>query len=421
MRRSRRRLVAWLAAMVSLNTLTTACVVDRLTAVPTAIDDERALAADAGAEERALLMRVDVYEDADLDAYLTSIVDRLLNEDERSSDARPITVTVLRDPSLNAFAMPSSHIFVHTGLLARVENEAQLATILARELAHVSLGHGAHQRPGARRRGEAVAAIARTIGVATASPAGSEDAASSGLSPVFRVIVGQSLAVVYAAAVDGYGAMPARAADAGGVERLIRASYDRKEAPRAFERLRRAARAGGALERFFYGSDKTLAERAEAIARLVAKDDVVPAVAPEAVSTEERFAAVLLPVVRDNVKLDVSAGRFRLAQEQLDRVLALTPEDARVHLMAGELYRLRAQRARSVADRDELARQALTSYQRCLELDPDVAEVQRGLGLLYYHFRQPERAREAFARYVALRPDAPDAARVREYLAEPGQ
>jgi predicted Zn-dependent protease len=366
-------------------------------------------------------MRVDVYEDADLDAYLTSIVDRLLSEDERSSDARPITVTVLRDPSLNAFAMPSGHIFVHTGLLARVENEAQLATILARELAHVSLGHGTHHHPRATRTVDAIAAIARTIGVATASPLGSDDAASGVLSPVFRAIVSQSLAFAYAAAVDGYGATLARAADAGAAERLTGASYDRKEAPRALERLRRAARAGGALERFFYGRDKALAESADAIARLVAKEDAVPAVGPGTASSEERLAAILLPVVRDNVKLDVSAGRFRLAQEQLDRVLALTPEDARAHLMAGELYRLRAQRARSVADRDELARKALTSYQRCLELDPDVAEVQRGLGLLYYHFRQPERAREAFARYVALRPDAPDAARVREYLAEPGQ
>jgi predicted Zn-dependent protease len=420
MRRSRRRLVAWLAAIASLNALTTACVVDRLTAVPAALEDARGLAADADAEERALLIRVDVYEDADLDAYLTSIVDRLLSEDERSSDARPITVTVLRDPSLNAFAMPSGHIFLHTGLLARVENEAQLATILARELAHVSLGHGTHHHPRATRTVDAIAAIARTIGVATASPPGSDDAASDVLSPVFRAIVSQSLAFAYAAAVDGYGATLARAADAGAVERLTGASYDRKEAPHALERLRRAARAGGALERFFYGSDKALAESADAIARLVAKADAVPAVGPGTASSEERLAAILLPVVRDNVKLDVSAGRFRLAQEQLDRVLALAPEDARVHLMAGELYRLRAQRARSVADRDELARKALTSYQRCLELDPDVAEVQRGLGLLYYYFRQPERAREAFARYVALRPDAPDVARVREYLAEPG-
>ena len=66
----------------------------------------------------------------------------------------------------------------------------------------------------------------------------------------------------------------------------------------------------------------------------------------------------------------------------------------------------------------ELARQAFTSYEECIALDPEMTEVHRQLGLLYYQLHQIARAREAFARYLALRPDAPDAARVREYLGE---
>jgi len=76
---------------------------------------------------------------------------------------------------------------------------------------------------------------------------------------------------------------------------------------------------------------------------------------------------------------------------------------------------------RSVADQDELARKAYASYERCIALDPDRTEVQRQLGLLYYQLRLIDRARDAFARYLTLRPDAPDAARVREYLVEPGR
>ena len=417
MPRARHRLVSSFAASAAIATLATACVIERGAVVPSIVDVEPALAATAEAEETALLARVDAYDDPDLTSYLASVVDRLLSEDERATDASTMTVTVLRDPSLSAFAMPTGRIFVHTGLLARLDNEAQLATILAREMTHVRRHHAATRAPSAVPIAEAVAAIARTIGTATVSPAGREEAVSAVLGPVFRAMLSTPLPIAYAAAVEGYGEALAREADAGAAERLVRASYDPKEASRAFEHLRHAARAGGAIERFFYGNETVLAERAEAVAPIGATEGAVTT----AVATPDTFTAVLLPVLRDNAKLELAAGRFRLAQEQLDRALASAPEDAVLHLLYGDLYRLRAQRVRSVADQDELARKAYASYERCIALDPDRTEVQRQLGLLYYQLRQIDRARDAFARYLALRPDAPDAARVREYLVEPGR
>lgn len=47
---------------------------------------------------------------------------------------------VLRDPSPNAFALPNGHIYVHTGMLARLADESQLAGLLAHEITHVA-GH----------------------------------------------------------------------------------------------------------------------------------------------------------------------------------------------------------------------------------------------------------------------------------------
>ena len=414
---ARRRLVSSFAASAVIATLATACATERGSVVPAIAHVEPALAATAEAEETALLARVDAYDDPDLTGYLASLVDRLRSEDERAIDMPTITVTVLRDPSLNAFAMPTGRIFVHTGLLARLDNEAQLAMILAREMTHVRRHHAAPRAPSAVPIAEAVAAIARTIGTATASPAGREDAASAVLGPVFRAMLSKPLPIAYDAAVEGYGTALAREADAGAVERLLRASYDPKEASRAFEHLRRAARAGGAIERFFYGNETALAKRAEGVTPIGATEGA----ATTAVGPPDAFTAVLLPVLRDNAKLELAAGRFRLAQEQLDRALASAPEDAVLHLLYGDLHRLRAQRVRSVADQDELARMAYASYERCIALGHDVAEVQRQLGLLYYQLRQIDRAREAFARYLALRPDAPDAARVREYLVEPGR
>jgi Zn-dependent protease with chaperone function len=57
----------------------------------------------------------------------------------------PYTFQVVADNSINAFALPGGPAFVHTGLLAAAENEAQLAGVLAHEISHVALRHGTNQ------------------------------------------------------------------------------------------------------------------------------------------------------------------------------------------------------------------------------------------------------------------------------------
>ena len=47
---------------------------------------------------------------------------------------------VIRDPSPNAFALPNGRIYIHTGLIARLEDSSQLAAVLAHEINHVA-GH----------------------------------------------------------------------------------------------------------------------------------------------------------------------------------------------------------------------------------------------------------------------------------------
>ena len=123
-------------------------------------------------------------------------------------------------------------------------------------------------------------------------------------------------------------------------------------------------------------------------------------------------------VVRENARLDIQAGRFGLAAGQLDRVLAITPRDPIVQLYYGDLYRLQSQRSRDVADRADKAKKALERYERSAELDPTYPDPFRQLGFLYYQQKENVRARVAFEKYLALKPDAADASRIKEYLAE---
>jgi predicted Zn-dependent protease len=52
---------------------------------------------------------------------------------------------VLQDKSVNAFALPGGPMFIFSGLVQNVDNEAQLAAVMAHEMAHVILRHSTHQ------------------------------------------------------------------------------------------------------------------------------------------------------------------------------------------------------------------------------------------------------------------------------------
>ena len=103
--------------------------------------DERLLWAQADKDATALLARVRLYDAAALVAYLTGLAERLTPAAARSAGGPVPRVILLRDPTLSAFAWPDGRVFVHTGLVAAVDSEAQLALVLARELAHVVQRH----------------------------------------------------------------------------------------------------------------------------------------------------------------------------------------------------------------------------------------------------------------------------------------
>jgi predicted Zn-dependent protease len=385
--------------------------------------DERELWARAEKEEAALLKRARVYDDPLLEEYLAAVADRLLPDEVRAAGGPGIRVGVLRDPTLNAFALPHGRIWIHTGLLSRLENEAQLATILAHELTHVTHRHALRFTRDARQKQVlyTVAAMAASIGVAAA--AGSRSSAgdpvgAAVLSQTANAVLGLGLALATLAAIHGYGRELEREADREGLARLVSAGYDPAEAPRVFELLLAEGEDRGAVETFFFGSHPRLRERLETARELLATVHAPAVGAPGRVRTTEAFELRLRTVVRENAYEDIRLGRFALAERQLERVLAVTPRDPVAHLYYGDLHRLRAQRARRLEDKQvELAR-ARARYERAVELDPAYPDPWRQLGFLYYQEREWERARAALERYLALKPDAPDARRIREYLVE---
>ena len=87
--------------------------------------------------------QVEVIDNKELNAYINLIGSRLAAQPQ--ADKYPYTFKVVNDKSINAFALPGGAAFVHTGLIAAVDNEAQLAGVLAHEITHVALRHGTNQ------------------------------------------------------------------------------------------------------------------------------------------------------------------------------------------------------------------------------------------------------------------------------------
>ncbi|HEY8566700.1 MAG TPA: M48 family metalloprotease [Beijerinckiaceae bacterium] len=72
-------------------------------------------------------------------ALLAEITTRLVPATERPDE--PYQVTILNSPVVNAFALPNGRLYVTRGLLALANDTAEIAAVLAHEIAHVTLRH----------------------------------------------------------------------------------------------------------------------------------------------------------------------------------------------------------------------------------------------------------------------------------------
>src|SRR5215467_10708929 len=80
------------------------------------------------------------------DPIIAEYVNRVGQNLVRNSDAKvPFTIKVLDSEEVNAFALPGGFFFVNSGLMLKAESEAELAGVMAHEIAHVAARHGTKQ------------------------------------------------------------------------------------------------------------------------------------------------------------------------------------------------------------------------------------------------------------------------------------
>jgi len=80
------------------------------------------------------------------DPVISEYVNRVGQNLVRNSDAKvPFTIKVIDGEEVNAFALPGGFFFVYSGLILKADTEAELAGVMAHEIAHVAARHGTRQ------------------------------------------------------------------------------------------------------------------------------------------------------------------------------------------------------------------------------------------------------------------------------------
>lgn len=167
-------------------------------------------------------------DDAEATDYVSALGARLVSR----SDAvrQEFDFFVVRDPQINAFAMPGGFIGIHTGLLLAAQSESEVAGVMAHEIAHVTQRHIARM---ISHQGQSqilsIAALAIALIAARSNSQVGEAAAAFGQAGVVQSQL-------------NFTRDNEREADRVGVQLLDAAGFDPRGMTGFFERLQRATR-----------------------------------------------------------------------------------------------------------------------------------------------------------------------------------
>ena len=314
-----------------------------------------------------------IYEDPELRNYLQGVLDRLYPE-----FGGKMTVTVLKAPVLNAFALPNGAIYVNTGLIAAMANEAQIAAVLAHEGIHFVNKHSALQRRNYH----------NSVGVSWA-------VALLGIPFLSEIISASS--------IFGYSKQLEKEADRLGHKRLRDAGYDVRQAPRTFRHLAIEAKANKVPEPFFFSTHPKLENRIRNFKELNASIAHPSGVVNTAIY--QQHVAGLRPVV---LKEKIAAGKYEAVIAVLTQEELMPMYGKHGYFYLAEAYRLR-NRAGDLEN-------AVKAYETAASGCPDFAPVFKSLGIVYLKLKHFNKAADCFERYLKLNPNDKDSAFVEQYL-----
>ena len=176
-----------------------------------------------------------VLDDALLTDYINTLGYRLVSYSPKPD--QPFTFFVVRDNTINAFAMPGGFVGVNAGLITTTANESELAAVLAHEISHITQQHLV--RAAEAEQKYAPLMILAMVGAIVASAHQSPGSTSNtGMGAIATAAgLSQQLQINFTRADEAE-------ADRVGIQTLAKANFDPDAMAGFFERMQRALRPG---------------------------------------------------------------------------------------------------------------------------------------------------------------------------------
>ncbi|MFN2309713.1 MAG: M48 family metalloprotease [Gammaproteobacteria bacterium] len=177
---------------------------------------------------RRLRQQVPIVDDAELNAYLNGLGNRLVANSDAPS--QQFSFFIIENDAINAFAAPGGYIGMHSALILAARDESELAGVLAHEIAHITQKHLVRAYDAASRMSlPAAAAILAAILIGTQSG----EAGQAAIMAVQAGAIQQQINFTRSNELE---------ADRIGMQTLLRSEFDPLGMPAFFERLHQATR-----------------------------------------------------------------------------------------------------------------------------------------------------------------------------------
>ena len=332
-------------------------------------------------------------QDAGLTAYLKDIIGTV-----GGPAAKDFRIYLARIPDFNAMMFPTGFAVVFSGLLLRMRNEAQLAGVIAHESGHFLRRHQIRSWRDMKRKTDIFSIAAMAAGVG---------GAAGGVYLGDYVQLAQLGTIL---SLFQYSREMEAEADALGARLIADTGYPPVEMANIWQQLigeedasaryRRKHRRKGSLFDTHPSPDARMADLRADVAEVT-----VPGRTYD--NKRERYLSMIGPIrpmlLDDQVKLNDPG-----ASQYLIETLAQDGWNGLLRFYEGEVWRLRNRHGDDV--------RAAQGYAAAVAYPDAPADAWRWHGISLMKAGRQAEAKAAFARYLTMRPDAPDAAWVRQMV-----
>ncbi|MGA2904919.1 MAG: M48 family metalloprotease [Candidatus Korobacteraceae bacterium] len=313
-----------------------------------------------------------LYDNPILQRYVNTIGQRLVPKDSPNLYA----FRILLDPVPRAESLSTGTVYVSTGLIALLDDEAQLSYVLAHEIAHVENNHFYERLHNAILEEELAAkkesdvekkramlslasgAVGGAIGGAVAGKVST--AIFAGAFSAGSTYVLSSLFVRNKFEPTNWSTVYEDQADEEGLKYMLAQNYDAREIPRLYAHMDKMVTADARVGLGFMGDPVRVKERTANIQKLLAttyKAELQERLKSAGLTgSSPEFGILMAELKRDNGAIALDYDLFAMARDNLEEAVSLRSDDPNVHYYLGKVISLTG---RTPEDKQEAMKQFL--------------------------------------------------------------